>query len=160
MKSEPNRAGFTLVEILVVVVLLGIAAAVVVPQIASGEDFQVRSAARMLASDLQYAQSLATTTQSSVTVSFVPAGSSYSLSNASGTLTHPITKDAYNVDFRSQGDFSDLEMLSADFGGNSLVSFDSMGIPSNPGSVVLQAGPHVFQVDIAAATGRITVSEK
>ena len=46
------RRGFTLVEILTVVLILGIASAIIAPQIGSRGDLKVRAAARVLVSDL------------------------------------------------------------------------------------------------------------
>ena len=106
----------TLVELLVVIVILAIAAAVVVPHVASSSDLEVISAARVVAADLQYAQSIAIASQVPVTVTFDTAAESYALSNQSGTLTHPITKAAYAVDFSSGGEFGSSDRLVQDLG--------------------------------------------
>ena len=58
-KSKQNnryRLGFTLIEIIVVVVILAIVAAIAIPSAISTGDLQVISAARIIAADLQYAQ--------------------------------------------------------------------------------------------------------
>ena len=62
-RSDRLGRGFTLVVLLVVIILIGIAAAVVVPRMAQSSDVQVISAARILAADLQYAQNLAISSQ-------------------------------------------------------------------------------------------------
>ena len=154
-KNSPAGA-FTLIEILVVVVILAIAAAIVVPAFSSSS-LQAVSAARMIASDLQYAQNVAITSQGPVTVTFDPAGNSYSLSNASGLLIHPMNKDAYSIDFDSQSGFGQLGIVSASFGGTSAVTFDELGAPDDPGSVAVQAGASVYVINVAGITGRVTV---
>src|SRR4051794_19271606 len=58
-----RRAGFTLIEILAVVVILGIASAIIVPQIGSRDDQKAASAARVVMADLLYAQNRAIATQ-------------------------------------------------------------------------------------------------
>jgi len=158
-QSKSNkRSAFTLLELMVVVLILAIAAAVAIPYAVSTSDLQVISAARMLAADLQYAQNTAITSQTPITVSFNVNAESYTLSNASGALIHPITKEAYVVNFALQKGFDKLDISSVSFGGSANVAFDELGSPDNAGSVTLQAGPHVYRVDVAAATGRVTVT--
>ncbi len=156
-RKNRQRGAFTLVELLVVLVVLAIAAAVVVPALDSS-GFQAVSAARMVATDLQYAQNAAITTQAPVTVTFNVAGNSYSLSNASGALIHPMNKDAYSIDFDSQSGFGQLGIVSASFGGASSMSFDELGAPDSAGSVTVQAGASGYVISVAAVTGRVTVA--
>ena len=149
--------GYTLVEILVVIVVVAIAAAIIVPNAINTQDFQVVSAARMITADLQYAQSEAITSQAPITVAFYPGNESYGLSNASGALIHPMTKSAYLIDFRFERGFDDVDIVSVSFGENQSVAFDELGAPDNAGTITLQAGPHLYRIDVAAATGKVTV---
>ncbi len=55
------RCGFTIIEILIVVVILAIAAMTAIPMMSSAGSVQVRSVANMIAADLEYAKSLAIT---------------------------------------------------------------------------------------------------
>lgn len=156
--SAPVGAGFTLAEILVVVGVVAVIAALAVPYFGSMDGTQAVSAARTLASDLEYAQNVAITVQEPVTVTFSDSGETYTLSNASGPLIHPITKAAYTEDFRARDGLSDVDLVSASFGGASSVTFDSLGTPDSAGTVTLQAGPHVYRVNVASVTGRVSVT--
>lgn len=151
-------AGFTLVELMVVLVVLAIVSAVVVPHAIQASDMEALSAARVLSADLQYAQDMAITTQQDVTVTFNVAASSYTLSNASGPLIHPINKTDYVTAFATQRGFGEVRIQSASFGSDAFVTFDEVGSPSAGGSVQLQAGAYTCQVDVAATTGKVTVS--
>lgn len=153
-----SRSAFSLVELLIVILVIAICAAVVVPMAAGTDDLQVVSAARIVASDLQYAQNAAISSQQPVTVIFTPATETYSLSNASGPLIHPMTKEAWTVNLADQSGFDKVDMASASFGSGASVEFDEMGSPDNAGTVTLQSGAHVYTVSVAAATGKVTVT--
>ena len=78
-RLAPSRAGFTLIEILVVVVILGIAAAVIVPQIGSRADLKATSAARLIMADLIYVQNRSISQQKYHYIQFDPATASYTV---------------------------------------------------------------------------------
>jgi len=142
---------------MVVIMILAIVGAVVIPQAIGTKDLQVMSAARMFATDLQYAQDTAITSQVPITVTIDTNAESYALSNASGTLEHPITKSDYVVDFAARKGFESVDVVSTDFGGSHTIAFDEMGSPDNAGTITLRAGSHVYRVTVAAATGKVTV---
>lgn len=158
MAPPRSSKAFTLVEILVVVMVLLVVAAAAIPYVTGTTDTQVMSAARVLASDLQYAQSQAITTQAPVAVTFDTNQNSYTLSNASGPLVHPITKNTYTVSYASTSGMQGVVLASASFGGTAGVTYDELGSPSSAGTVKLQAGSYVYQIQVASATGKITVS--
>lgn len=54
--TRASRSGFTLVEMVVVLLVLMIAAAMTVPSFGQSDDARLRSAARLLAADLDYAR--------------------------------------------------------------------------------------------------------
>jgi Tfp pilus assembly protein FimT len=142
--------------VVVVVLVVAISAAVVVPYLAGANDSAAMAGARMVASDLQYAQDTAIATQTNVTVAFDVGGESYSLSNQSGALIHPITKNVYTIDFATDRDLSGLDIVSA-FGGIGSVTFDPTSAPSGGGTVVLQAGDQTYKVMVDGVTGTVTV---
>ena len=147
-------------ELIVVLVILAIAAALVVPY-ASGGSSQAVSAARVIASDLQYAQSTAVTTQQPVTVKFTPWENTYTYTlkdSNSLPLIHPITTKSYTVNFRSMRGFENVTIVSAVFGSGELVTFDATGAPDPAGSVTVKAGAFQYRLNVAAATGNVTVT--
>ena len=96
---------FTLIEILVVVVILGIAATLVIPKLSSAGDLNAASAARVVLADLNYAQNCAITTQKPCFVSFSKSTNSdtYSLLDSVAPsehiMTHPVTQMAFTHQF-------------------------------------------------------------
>jgi len=153
------RVAFTVMELLIVVAVIGILAMASVPYILDSGDAQAISATRLIASALQYAQNEAISSQTPVTVTFTSATKTYELSNASGRLVHPISKEQYVVDFRSRRNFDRVTALSADFGDEPFVTFDVLGAPNAAGTVTVQAGARKMTIAVANVTGLVTVSE-
>jgi Tfp pilus assembly protein FimT len=148
--------GFSLTELLIMMTVMVIIVAVAIPLMGSSNYSVARAAARRVASDLQYAQDTAIATQKDITVAFDVDSESYSLSNESGALIHPITNNAYAIDFRTQKELSHLDIVSM-FGGGS-VTFDSAGIPDVGGMLTLRAGGSTFYVTVSPITGTVSVS--
>jgi prepilin-type N-terminal cleavage/methylation domain-containing protein len=176
--DRPSRRAFTLVEILCVVLIIGIAAAVVVPQIASSDDLKAAAAARVVMADLLYAQNRAITFQRAHYVRFDVDANQYSLLSAPGLtlLTHPVNKTTYVTRFGASGlgAIKDSSLLSASFRGISgqnqlALAFDELGTPLaynttdgttetlQSGAIVIQSGTEKLQIAVEAYTGQITV---
>lgn len=154
-----SRAGWTLIEILVVVTILAIAAGIVIPNVVNTKDMQAVSAARIIASDLQFAQNTAITTQATVAVVFTPEGATYKLAtddNQSTPLNNPMTRADYIVTFTESTGFGSLRIVRTTFPLNK-VRFDALGAPDNAGTITVQAGESVFDISLAASTGKVTV---
>lgn len=170
---------FTLIEILTVVVILGIASALVVPQIASRGDLNAAAAARVLMADLIYAQNRAIATQSYQYITFDASAQTYTLTSAmpvgaANTLTHPVTHAPYVVTF---GPGAATALAAAGFSqvsfdGQATLAFDELGVPYSynaaavpsarlvplsAGSVKVSSGNQSLTLTIEAYTGEITV---
>ena len=181
MQTKIPRArglGFTLVEILVVVIILGIAGAIIVPNLGSRDDLKAAAAARVIMADLIYAQNLAITSQGNRYMAFNVPLQNYSVTDAAGgVITHPVKQIPYTQKFggTSQNDLPDLKLVSTTFIGVSgipqtTIGFDELGTPltCNPlgvsetmstGSILIQAGKgYKLKVDIEPFTGQISVN--
>ena len=91
------RYGFTLIEIIVVVVILAIAAMLAVPMLSTAADTQLRTAGNMIAADMEYARSMAISRQQNYSVVFSSAGNSYEVRDGVGVVrsaahlaSHPV----------------------------------------------------------------------
>jgi len=148
---------FTLAEMMVVLIIMAIAAAIIIPQAVGTSSLQAQSAARMVMADLEYAQSQAIFTQAPVTVTFNSAGDSYTISNASGPLVHPITKEEYVIDLHNQRGLESVSIAAVSFPG-SAVTFDALGAPDSGGGLTVSAKEHAYQITVAPISGRVTVT--
>jgi prepilin-type N-terminal cleavage/methylation domain-containing protein len=161
-KQEKNKNGFTLIEIIIVMVIISIAALLAIPMLSSVGDIQVRAAADMIAGDLEYAKSMAISRQKTYKVIFDTAAESYRLAvyenGITTTITHPVNVGKlYSVDFANDSRVNQVNIDSVSFAGSE-VDFDSIGSPSSGGVVTLKAGGKTVTVTVEAGTGFISVS--
>ncbi|MFA5784821.1 MAG: GspH/FimT family pseudopilin [Phycisphaerae bacterium] len=158
--------GFTLIEIMLVVVILSIAAMLAIPFAASGAASQLKAAATILAADLEYAKSMAISRGQDYWVEFNTSTNSYSIKDASDTvITNPLTGKQYIINFSSDNRFSRVDITSVNFDATgSTVGFDYLGSPQHTGGdlngageITLSAGGSTLTVRIEPVTGYITI---
>ncbi|MBN1795234.1 MAG: prepilin-type N-terminal cleavage/methylation domain-containing protein [Sedimentisphaerales bacterium] len=160
-------AAFTLIEIMMVVVILAIAAMIAVPFAVSGAGTQLKAAANIIASDLEYAKSMAITTGKWYSVVFDTALESYRIEDDNDVvINHPVKKGfKYEIKFASDSRLSKVNIDTAVFDTGTTVKFDYLGSPYsstgalNSGTVTLSAGGGVMYVNVEPVTGYITITD-
>jgi prepilin-type N-terminal cleavage/methylation domain-containing protein len=167
-----RRGGFTLIEILLVVVIIAIAATIAIPMIGSTSGMQIQSAANMIAADLEYAKSMAISRQKNYSVVFNPAGDYYEVHDSNGIIIkNPVTKLDYKVDFRNDSRLNKVVIENATFDPSSdppTITFDYLGSPysgsgtSNPlnsGTISIKAGDFTMTISVEPVTGFLSITE-
>lgn len=152
--SMRRSGGYTLIELLIIVALLGIAGAMVIPSMTQGTSLQTQAAVRTLVSDLTFAQADAMAFQSRRVVIFgrVPQwdeaasrwvtveGNGYTLYDVppgAGTLDldNDVLWDPSERNERPLGrdfdeeDFGGATVQNAEFNGDEWLIFDELGGP-------------------------------
>ena len=161
-----RNKGFTIIEIIVVILVISIAAMLAVPMFSSAADMQVRSVANMITADIEYARSLAVSTQNNYSVVFDPAGDSYQIQKDGVVIDHPHKSGGYIIALRSDSRVNAVSITAANFDSQTAVSFDYLGspysglttvAPLNSGQINLQAGDFSMTVSVEPVTGYITI---
>lgn len=167
----PSKNGFTLIELVIVILLIGILAAAIGPRILHLQDsFKVEAAAEQIANHIRLAQSLAIAEHADHRVYFDTTNHAYSVYNVDTDVT---VKNPLNpgknliVDFDSPGSqYYDSHLknvnLSAEtaFGGNKYVTFTPLGKPSSGGSVIITKDSETRHIGVAAETGAVSIWEE
>lgn len=172
MLRQTKRA-FTLIEILTVVTILAITSAIIIPQLGTRNDMKAAAGARVVMSDLIWAQNRAISTQQHVYV--VISGQSYTIwyKDSTGTMqkcTNPITQGVYTETFGQKNTpLADVSIYGTpSFNGQTSVSFDEVGTPygydgttetpmTSAGNVKIAAGDQQLTVSIEGYTGEASV---
>jgi len=159
-RTKRSNGGFTLLELLIVIVVLAIAALTAIPMMSSAATLQIRSAANMIAADLEYAKSMSISRGQSYSVVFDTVAESYQIEDQAGiVIGHPVKKGFnYIVNFRNDG-LDQVDISSADFSGGTVVQFNCLGSPDNGGSVVLQAANATVTIAVEPVTGYISITD-
>ncbi len=172
---RPARRAYTLMEVLAVVTIMGIAGALVIPAMGETGVIKVQGAVRQIVSDMTFAQADAVALQERRAVVFDLTASSYSLvavpgttiDIANNTLFDPTNRTGrFTVNF-VDNQYGNARITAADFGaGSTTLIFDALGGPvasagsNNPGpggTVRVRGSGNEFVVTVEAFTGRITV---
>jgi len=162
-----HRSGFTMTEILVVIVIIAIAVMMVVPMMGSGAGMQLRSAANIIATDMEYAKSMAIGRQKIYRVVFNESTESYQIEDPNGIINHPVKKGfKYVVNFSNDNRLDRVDIAAVDFDGTSEIKFDYLGSPYNGnntnlnnGVITLQAGGITTMITVEPVTGFISISD-
>lgn len=171
--SRSHSRGFTLTEILCVVVILGIASAIILPQMGGRGDLKAGAAARVVMADLMFAQNRAISRQTPQYIVFDVAAKKYTLQDGSplATITHPVNQKPYEITFGSGGDngLEETTLVSAEIDSTSILAFDELGaphsydstlgmVPLTTGTIKVSCESFVLTINIEPSTGELSVT--
>ncbi len=170
--ARGTRRGFTLIELMIVMVILAIAAAMVVPMASYAGTMQVRAAGNMVAADLEYAKSMAISRGQKYSVVFDTTNETYRVTDQNGnTISDPVKQgsNTYTVNFRNDSRLNQVNIVTASFDGCDDGELRLPGEPVqtavaarptllNSGVITLQAGGVTKTVTVQPVTGYISVN--
>jgi len=181
---RPVTCAYTLIELLIVITVLGIAGALLIPHLAYKDSLASQAAVRLIISDLSFAQSDALANQEFRRVYFYPDGSGYCIlrvteanfddpfdPNTADYIDDPLgvvgEVGGYIVDFTTKNRFDNVSINSVNIdGGNLYVTYDALGgtvitgnAPGTGGQLRIQAADEIYQIDITPFVGKLTVTK-
>jgi MSHA pilin protein MshC len=152
-----NEAGFTLIEMIIVMSVVGILSAYAIMKNSSPATYTLLSQAQTMASDIRHVQSLATTWGKSLRITAVAGtNGTYSVScvtsGASPCNTNPVINPSTGAAF--------VVALQKDtvLSGPATLDINSLGQPSAAGAYILSTSEASMNVRVATLTGFVVVS--
>ncbi len=160
---------FTLLELLIVVMIMGIIGAIVIPAISNTHDAQCAAGSRVLTATLELAQGMAMSRQAEVAVVFsddlqrfkvvLTEGQNLADFESLVAMEHPEKPGmAYEVNLSQEQHLPSLLVSWVSFGNENYVTFDSFGSPHSGGVVLVKAGEVQYRLEVEPITGAVSVS--
>ena len=152
MRSE---RGHTLLELLVVVAILMVLAAIAMPSSSNGPERKLDTVQLAIQDALDHAQSLATSTAAVYGVRFDAEEQWFAVVDATGTpVDDPLSHKPYLVRLLLPGEPPDVVIDSVDFDGHIVAVFNEKGVMHSGGEVHLRSGTTLrwLEADTATAT--------
>ena len=180
---------YTLIELIMVMAVLALAAALLVPNFMGSDTMRLQAAVRLFIADLSFAQSDALANQEFRRVVFYDDGSGYCIIEVAAAETTPDDLDdpgviyvydplgmmgRYIVDYTRDDRFEGVSISAAtiddvDLTDRPEITYDLMGgtvlstsasIPGLGGSVWMSYKDRTYRIDISPFTGKLTVVEE
>ena len=158
--SRRDCRAFTLIEVLVVLVIIGVAAGIVVPHMLKTGAMSAQAAARSVISDILFAQNEAISMQATRSVVFDVDANQYQLTDGDDAVLAAPSRSGglYVVDFAADRRFQGVVLSAANFDDVTTLTFDALGTPTSGGQVEVTAGDIRYRITVAAFTGRVTIA--
>jgi prepilin-type N-terminal cleavage/methylation domain-containing protein len=135
---SPSLRGFTLLELLLVLLVLSLCAATTVRWYFSHADVTLENAAVLLARDLRAAQHRSIFLGEPSRFTFPSDGSGYTVLDAAGEPAHnPQTDEPFLRIYSDDGVFAGVSVVEVDAGGDRTLEIDGRGLPLDDLAVTL-----------------------
>lgn len=178
--------GYTLAELIIVIAVLGLAGALLVPNMINHDVMRAEAAVRQLISDINFAQSDALAHQEYRRIYFYPDGSGYCIVRVSeGNFDDPFNAGTadyvedplssagngglYIIDYVSDDRWAGVSISDVDVDGgtNSFLTYDQLGgtvrsglVPGTGGTVELShSDGATYELTVSPFTGKLSVQK-
>ncbi len=136
-----NKKGYTILELIIVIVIAGVMAAVAIPKIGNVSDVDVYTAARIIKSDIRYAQQRAMSKFKTTTITFDANQDTYHINDTGGASIDKSLPSSSGARF--------VEAYA--------IVFDSTGTPDAAKTVVIRSGVEDKSIVVSGATGKASI---
>jgi general secretion pathway protein H len=159
---------YTLIELLIVIMVLGIASAVLIPSLGSTGVLRVQAAVRQIVADITVAQSEALAYQRGRAIIFDVETNSYKVVEVRSGEIDPDANLLSTVELSAASVYGDAKIVSASFDGDTTLIFDEIGAPTlSPGQsqptatgvLTVEGSGNRFRIEIDGYTGRVIVRD-
>lgn len=155
---SPSSRGFTIVELLLVLLVLSLCAATCVRWYFSYSEVTLENAAILLARDLRAAQHRSIFLGEPSRFLFLPDGAGYAVTDSLGALTHnPQTDEPFVRSYPDDGVFVGVRVLAVEAGADKTLDIDRRGMLLEDLSVTLGFGDDRRTVVLDHKRGEISV---
>ena len=138
MRYFAHNRGFTVIEVVILIMVVGILSAALLPKMLSQSTISAEMTGNLIASDIRSVQSVAMTQLSSKSIVFHQGSSAYT---AHGLHPEDRTLPGGTI-------------ANADY----TISFNTFGEPDNPGTFLFSCRENNISVTISSLTGKVTVT--
>jgi prepilin-type N-terminal cleavage/methylation domain-containing protein len=156
------RRGFTLIEVVMVIVIVGILTAIAIPRFQAFYAVKLDGAAKKLISDIRYVQQIAISNHTSTRIVFDSAAERYRAeeesprgSNFWRAISSPFMSGSMITDFTNDPQYAGVNITGPSFGSSSTLMFDWRGQPVSGGEVTLSYRDNTRRIEVVATTGQV-----
>ncbi len=162
-----RKRGFTLLELIILIVILGFVVLISIPNISSYLDARIYSCAQKISSDIRYTQYLSIAEHNSYGVEFNSASNYYRVYDVdTGSLaTDPYSRADMEIDLDTTKEYQGVNISSVNIGSSDEIRFSSLGEPldssgnalASLGTVVLSYSGKTKTVAVYPVTGWVEI---